>query len=170
MVSIVCSLRQHTDEVSCCAFSPCLLATGSGDKSLRLYNTEDFSELPCSPLSGHDYGVRSCCFSSCGSFLLSCSADGSTIAWSCETGEAAAVLRHPDRSPLRVCALAPDTSLLLAGASDGTVALWDFPSKKLRRYSVTPDSSEETHRCHSIAGAPCRVRPIRVPCLILSAQ
>ncbi|XP_067459566.1 WD repeat, SAM and U-box domain-containing protein 1-like isoform X1 [Thunnus thynnus] len=141
MVSLICSLRHHTDEVSCCAFSPSLLATGSGDKTLRIYNTADFSELPFSPLSGHDYGVHCCCFSSCGSHLLSCSTDGSTIVWSSETGEVSAVLQHPGRSPLRVCALAPDSSLLLAGASDGTVALWDLPSKTLRRCSAVSEAS-----------------------------
>ncbi|KAM7407527.1 hypothetical protein PAMA_003310 [Pampus argenteus] len=141
MVSIVCSLRHHTDEVSCCAFSPSLLATGSGDKSLRVYNTADFSELPFSPLSAHGYGVHCCCFSSCGSYLLSCSTDGSTIVWSSETGEVSAVLQHPGRSPLRVCALAHDSSLLLAGACDGTVALWDFPSKTLRRCSAVSEAS-----------------------------
>ncbi|KAM9850689.1 WD repeat, SAM and U-box domain-containing protein 1-like [Aulostomus maculatus] len=141
MVSIVCSLRHHSDEVSCCAFSPALLATGSGDKSLRLYDTADFSELPCSPLSGHGYAVHCCCFSSCGSHLISCSTDGSTIVWSCETGEASVVLQHPDRSPLRVCALASDSSVLLAGATDGTVVLWDFPSKTMRRCSSVSEAS-----------------------------
>ncbi|KAM7380596.1 hypothetical protein PAMP_003879 [Pampus punctatissimus] len=141
MVSIICSLRHHTDEVSCCAFSPSLLATGSGDKSLRVYNTADFSELPFSPLSAHGYGVHCCCFSSCGSYLLSCSTDGSTIVWSSVTGEMSAVLQHPGRSPLRVCALAHDSSLLLAGACDGTVALWDFPSKTLRRCSAVSEAS-----------------------------
>lgn len=135
MVSLVCSLRHHTDELSCCAFSPSLLATCSADKTLRVYDTADFSELPYSPLSGHAYGVHCCRFSSCGGFLVSCSTDGSVIVWSSETGEAAAVLQHPGRSPLRVCALAPDSSLLLAGACDGTVSLWDFRSRTLRRYS-----------------------------------
>lgn len=133
MVSLIGTLRHHADEVSCCAFSASLLATCSGDKTLRVYNTADFSELPFSPLSGHCYGVHCCCFSSCGRYLLSCSTDGSAIVWSSDTGEAAAVLQHPSRSPLRACALAPDACLLLAGASDGTVALWDFPSKTLRR-------------------------------------
>uniref|UniRef100_A0A3B4F1W1 WD repeat, SAM and U-box domain-containing protein 1 n=1 Tax=Pundamilia nyererei TaxID=303518 RepID=A0A3B4F1W1_9CICH len=135
MVSLICTLRHHTDEVTCCAFSPSLLATSSGDKTLRVYTTADFSELPFSPLRGHGYGVHCCCFSSCGSFLLSCSTDGSVIVWSAETGEVKATLEHPGRSPLRVCALAPDSSLLLAGACDGTAALWDFRSKTLRRYN-----------------------------------
>uniref|UniRef100_A0A4W6CDV4 Uncharacterized protein n=1 Tax=Lates calcarifer TaxID=8187 RepID=A0A4W6CDV4_LATCA len=79
MVSIICTLRHHTDELSCCAFSPSLLATCSVDKTLRVYNTADFSELPYSPLSGHGYGVHCCRFSNCGSHLLSCSTDGSTL-------------------------------------------------------------------------------------------
>ncbi|XP_035531878.1 WD repeat, SAM and U-box domain-containing protein 1-like [Morone saxatilis] len=141
MVSVIVTLRQHTDEVSCCAFSPSLLASSSGDKTLRLYNTTDFSELPFSPLSGHGYGVHCCCFSSCGSYLLSCSTDGSAIAWSSETGEVLAVLQHPGRAPLRACALAPDSSLLLAGACDGTVALWDFPSRTLRRCGAVSEDS-----------------------------
>ncbi|XP_070831718.1 WD repeat, SAM and U-box domain-containing protein 1-like [Chaetodon trifascialis] len=141
MVSVIVTLRQHADEVSCCAFSPSLLATSSGDKTLRVYSTADFSELPFSPLSGHGYGVHCCCFSSCGRYLFSCSTDGSVIAWSSKTGEVAATLRHPSRSPLRVCALAPDSCLLLAGACDGTVALWDFPSKTLRRCSAVSEAS-----------------------------
>ncbi|XP_065818590.1 WD repeat, SAM and U-box domain-containing protein 1-like isoform X1 [Labrus bergylta] len=141
MVSLMCTLRQHTDEVSCCAFSPSLLATSSGDKTLRVYNTADFSELPFSPLSGHGYGVHCCCFSSCGSHLFSCSTDGSVIVWSSETGEVSAALHHPGRSPLRVCAVAPDSSHLLAGACDGTVALWDFSSKTLRRCSAASEAS-----------------------------
>lgn len=134
-MSLIVTLRHHADEVSCCAFSPSLLATSSGDKTIRVYSTVDFSELPFSPLSGHGYGVHCCRFSSCGTFLLSCSTDGFVMVWRSDTGEVCATLEHPGRSPLRVCALAPDSSLLLAGACDGTVAVWDFSCKTLRRYS-----------------------------------
>lgn len=146
-------LQHHADEVSCCAFSASLLATGSGDKTLRLYKTAELSELPCSPLSGHGYGVRSCCFSPCGDYLLSCSADGSVLVWSCRTGEVDSELRHPDRSPLRVCALSPDASFLMAGASDGTLALWDFPSKALIRWSQPfcyPPPAPHTQACPNV--------------------
>ena len=133
MVSLIRTLRHHTDELSCCAFSPSLLATCSVDKTLRVYDAADFSELPFSPLSGHGYGVHCCRFSSCGRFLASCSTDGTVVVWGSDAGDAEAVLLHPARSPLRVCALAPDASQVLAGACDGTVALWDFPCKTLRR-------------------------------------
>uniref|UniRef100_A0A3Q2R1U3 WD repeat, SAM and U-box domain-containing protein 1 n=1 Tax=Fundulus heteroclitus TaxID=8078 RepID=A0A3Q2R1U3_FUNHE len=141
MASLIQTLRRHTDEVSCCAFSQSLLATGSVDKTLRVYSTADFTELPFSPLSGHGYGVHRCCFSPCGGHLFSCSTDGSIRVWSSETGELLSMLEHPARSPLRVCALAPDSCLLVAGASDGTVALWDLPSKTLRRCAAVSEAS-----------------------------
>ncbi|XP_072300450.1 WD repeat, SAM and U-box domain-containing protein 1-like [Eucyclogobius newberryi] len=142
MVSVMRTLEQHMDEVSGCAFSASLLATCSGDKTLRVYSASaDFSERPFSPLSGHGYGVHCCCFTSCGSHLLSCSTDGAVAVWSARTGELHATLEHPARSPLRVCAVAPDSSLVLGGACDGTAALWDVDSKTLRRTLAVSEAS-----------------------------
>uniref|UniRef100_A0A3B3ZT60 WD repeat, SAM and U-box domain-containing protein 1 n=1 Tax=Periophthalmus magnuspinnatus TaxID=409849 RepID=A0A3B3ZT60_9GOBI len=133
MVSVVCTLDHHANEVSGCAFSASLLASCSGDKTLRVYSAVDFSERPYSPLCGHEYGVHCCCFTSCGSYLLSCSTDGAIAVWSTDTGARVSALEHPSRSPLRACAVAPDSSLVLGGACDGTAALWDFSSGTLRR-------------------------------------
>ncbi|KAM6985022.1 WD repeat, SAM and U-box domain-containing protein 1 [Aplochiton taeniatus] len=141
MVSLLCTLQHHRDDVNWCAFSPALLATCSGDKTVRLYDTRDFSERPFSPLSGHGYGVHCCCFSSCGSYLVTCSTDASIIIWSTEAGKPLTKLEHPGRCPVRVCALGADSSLLLSGACDGTVALWDFHSKRLRRCRAVSEAS-----------------------------
>ncbi|XP_049450672.1 WD repeat, SAM and U-box domain-containing protein 1 isoform X4 [Epinephelus fuscoguttatus] len=141
MTSLICTLQAHRDDVNWCAFSGMLLATCSGDKTLRIYSTRDFSELPFSPLSGHGYGVHCCCFSTCGQFLASCSTDATTMVWSMVTGEIEAVLQHPGRSPVRICALSPDSAHLVSGASDGTLALWDFPSKKLLRTGGVNDTT-----------------------------
>lgn len=141
MVSLVCTLQHHRDDVNWCTFSASLLATCSGDKTIRVYNTQDFSELPFSPLSGHGYGVHCCCFSACGQFLASCSTDATTVIWDMATGDIEGVLEHPGRSPVRVCAFSPDSSHLVSGASDGTLALWDFPTKTLRSSGVVPDTT-----------------------------
>uniref|UniRef100_A0A3P9Q9J7 WD repeat, SAM and U-box domain-containing protein 1 n=1 Tax=Poecilia reticulata TaxID=8081 RepID=A0A3P9Q9J7_POERE len=131
MASVVCTLRDHQDDINWCAFSAKLLATCSGDKTLRIYNAEDFSELPFSPLKGHGYSVHCCCFSPCGQLLVSCSTDATAVVWSTVTGDIEAVLEHPGRSPVRICALSPNAAHLVSGASDGTLALWDFHSKRL---------------------------------------
>uniref|UniRef100_A0A3B4X6I5 WD repeat, SAM and U-box domain-containing protein 1 n=1 Tax=Seriola lalandi dorsalis TaxID=1841481 RepID=A0A3B4X6I5_SERLL len=141
MTSLLCTLHDHLDDVNWCAFSAKLLATCSGDKTLRIYNTSDFSELSFSPLSGHGYSVHCCCFSPCGQFLVSCSTDATTVVWSMVTGEIEAVMEHPGRSPVRICALSPDSIHMVSGASDGTLALWDFPSKQLRRTGAVNDTT-----------------------------
>ncbi|KAF7667905.1 hypothetical protein LDENG_00041490 [Lucifuga dentata] len=141
MVSLICTLHDHQDDVNWCAFSGTLLASCSGDKTIRIYNTHDFSELPFSPLSGHGYGVHCCCFSACGQFLASCSTDATTVIWSMVRGEIEAVLEHPGRSPVRICAFSPDSTHLLSGASDGTLALWHFPSKQLRKTGAVNDAT-----------------------------
>ncbi|XP_049335023.1 WD repeat, SAM and U-box domain-containing protein 1 isoform X1 [Astyanax mexicanus] len=133
MVSLICSLQNHLDDVNWCAFSSTLLATCSADKTIRVYSTRDFTELSFSPLSGHGYGVHCCCFSPCGQYLASCSTDATTVVWKMDTGEIEAVFEHPGRSPVRVCAFSPDSSWLVSGASDGSLALWDFPSRALLR-------------------------------------
>ncbi|TTI92361.1 WD repeat, SAM and U-box domain-containing protein 1 [Bagarius yarrelli] len=139
MVSLICTVHDHRDDVNCCAFSSSLLATCSADKTVRVYSTRDFSELPFSPLSGHGYGVHCCCFSACGQYLASCSTDATTVVWTMASGEIEAVLEHPGRSPVRVCTFSPDSSFLISGASDGTVALWDFPSRLLT--GAVPDTT-----------------------------
>ncbi|XP_066521073.1 WD repeat, SAM and U-box domain-containing protein 1 [Hoplias malabaricus] len=141
MVSLICTLQNHSDDVNWCAFSSSLLATCSGDKTIRVYSTRDFTELPFSPLAGHGYGVHCCSFSPCGQYLASCSTDATTVVWSMVSGEIEAVLEHPGRSPVRVCAFSPDSSWLVSGASDGSLALWDFPSRTLRRNGGVPDTT-----------------------------
>lgn len=141
MVSLICTLQSHRDDVNCVAFSGDLLATCSADKSICVYSSRDFSELPFSPLSGHGYGVHCCCFSACGQYLASCSTDATTMVWSMDTGEIEAVLEHPGRSPVRVCAFSPDSSHLASGGSDGSIALWDFTSRTLRRTGAVTDTS-----------------------------
>ncbi|KAI1898268.1 hypothetical protein AGOR_G00070580 [Albula goreensis] len=140
MVSLICTLRDHRDDINWCAFSPKLLATCSSDKTVRIYCTQDFSELPFSPLTGHGYGVHCCCFSPCGQYLASCSTDATTVVWSMDTGDIVTVFEHPGRSPVRVCVFSPDSSLI-SGASDGTLALWDFQSKTLRRTAASNEAS-----------------------------
>ncbi|KAL2088051.1 hypothetical protein ACEWY4_016879 [Coilia grayii] len=141
MVSLICTLHDHRDDVNWCVFSASLLATCSADKTIRVYSTRDFSELPFSPLSGHGYVVHCCSFSPCGQYLASCSTDATTVIWLMDSGEIEAVLEHPGRSPVRVCAFSPDSVHLVSGASDGTLALWDFTTRSLLRTGGVTDTT-----------------------------
>ncbi|XP_067301234.1 WD repeat, SAM and U-box domain-containing protein 1-like isoform X2 [Pseudorasbora parva] len=141
MASLLCTLQDHRDDVNCCALSDRFLASCSGDKTVRVYSCEDFSELHFSPLRAHAYGVHCCCFSGCGRFLASCSTDARTIIWSTSTGTVVAALEHPARAPVRVCAFSPDSRCLLSGASDGTVAIWDVTLKTLQRCAKVSEGS-----------------------------
>ncbi|KAI4889669.1 hypothetical protein NFI96_011027 [Prochilodus magdalenae] len=141
MAVLLHSLQHHYGDVNCCSFSTELLATCSGDKTVRVYSATDFSQLPFSPLTGHGYGVHCCSLSTCGTFLASCSTDGLTVVWSTATGAVIARLEHPGRSPVRVCCFSPDSSFLLSGASDGTVALWGVREKRLKRSSVVGEGT-----------------------------
>ncbi|XP_075841235.1 WD repeat, SAM and U-box domain-containing protein 1 isoform X4 [Microtus pennsylvanicus] len=141
MVKLICTLADHGDDVSCCAFSPSLLATCSLDKTIRLYSLSDFAELPHSPLKFHTYAVHCCCFSPSGHVLASCSTDGTTVLWGAHSGQSLAVMEQPGGSPVRVCCFSPDSAYLASGAADGSVVLWNAQSYKLYRCGSVKDGS-----------------------------
>ncbi|XP_061861102.1 WD repeat, SAM and U-box domain-containing protein 1 isoform X2 [Colius striatus] len=141
MVTLIHTLSDHSDDVSCCAFSSQRLATCSLDKTVRVYSLNDFTELPYSPLKGHTYAVHCCCFSPSGHVLASCSTDGTAVVWGSGDGRALAVLPQPSRSPVRVCRFSPDSSRLLAGAADGSLVLWNLQSFTLHRSGNVKDGS-----------------------------
>ncbi|NXJ77997.1 WSDU1 protein, partial [Trogon melanurus] len=141
MVTLIRTLADHSDDVSCCAFSSSCLATCSLDKTIRVYSLNDFTEFPYSPLRGHTYAVHCCCFSPSGHALASCSTDGTTVVWDAHDGRALAVLEQPRSSPVRVCRFSPESTYLVSGAADGSVVLWNVQSLKLYRSGNVKDGS-----------------------------
>lgn len=125
------TVQSHNTDVNGLCFSTSALATCSGDKTVRLWSTEDFTELPISPLCGHTYVVYKCQFSPFGTTLASCSMDGSIILWNVKTGEQTAVLRHPSNTSIRVCKFSPNSSMLVSGSDDNSICLWEISSGKL---------------------------------------
>ncbi|XP_064612039.1 WD repeat, SAM and U-box domain-containing protein 1-like [Liolophura sinensis] len=127
------TVQSHNTDVNGLCFSTSALATCSGDKTVRLWSTEDFAELPISPLCGHTYVVYKCQFSPFGTTLASCSMDGSIILWNVKTGEQSAVLRHPSNTSIRVCKFSPNSSMLVSGSDDNSLCLWEVSSGKLTK-------------------------------------
>ena len=129
----VCTLASHTSDVNGVAFHRSALATCGGDKVLRVWNLDDFTELSYSPLSGHRYSINGCTFSPVNNWLVSYSTDGKAILWDVKTGDQVAVLTHPSQASIRVCRFAPTGDVLATGSDDETLCLWDLTTKKIIR-------------------------------------
>ena len=135
VASLVHKITSHTSDVNGVCFSKDRkLATCSADKTVRLWETSEFSELPCSPLCGHTYYIHCCTFSPFGTLLATCSTDGKVIVWDAKTGTKVGTMQHESKCPIRVCRFSPDSALLVSGSDDNNLCLWDVPTKKFIRY------------------------------------
>ncbi|KAL8612934.1 hypothetical protein ACOMHN_001017 [Nucella lapillus] len=133
VASLVHTITAHTGDITGVAFAHGKLATTSTDKTIRLWNAEDFSELPCSPFLAHAYNVHGCSFSALGSMLATCSTDGRVIVWDVKTGSIKAEFQHASKSSIRVCKFSPSASYIVSGSDDDTICMWEVSTQKLVR-------------------------------------
>ena len=119
-------LHDHRDSVQSVAWSPDgkVLASGSKDKTIRLWNPKTSQQLGAS-LLGHTDVVRSVAWSPDGKTLASGSDDNSIILWDVKTG-------YPLKPPLTghtdsvySVAWSPDGKVLASGSDDNVIILWD---------------------------------------------
>ncbi|XP_046846057.1 WD repeat, SAM and U-box domain-containing protein 1-like [Xenia sp. Carnegie-2017] len=134
MAELTLTLSRHSKDVNCCVFSPnsSILVSGSSDKTVRLWDIPEGTELNDSPLQGHSYHVCSCAFSPFGTLLATASTDCSVWLWDTRTYEKITALEG-HRGAVRSCVFSPDSLLLMSGSADETVCLWSTKTKKLVR-------------------------------------
>ena len=116
-------LEAHRDTVSSIAISPDgkLLASASGDSTIKLWNLNDGSLVR--ELKGHTRRVNSVAFSPEGSLVASGSLDNTVRLWRVSDGSLVRELKgHTDW--VRSVAFSPDGSLVASGSNDNTVRLW----------------------------------------------
>ncbi len=137
-------LAGHQDAVYDVAFSPdgCLLASGSYDRTVKLWNIADRSLI--ATLSGHTDQVFRVEFSPDGKSLASCGGDGKVIVWDVKTHQALTVLT--DRGdPMIDVAYSTDGNLVATAGPHiqlwkSTKQVWSTPHSPLYfSIAVSPD-------------------------------
>ncbi|XP_076226108.1 WD repeat, SAM and U-box domain-containing protein 1 isoform X2 [Nomia melanderi] len=135
-----------------------LIASGSGDKLVRVWSIEieeeensadaavNFQEKSYSPLDGHKYSINHVEFSPCGSMLASCSLDGTAIIWNTENGCQAKSSFVNSGCSIRVCRWSPDGSKFATAGDDERATLWDVNNMgELRGHSDAVNAIAFTH-------------------------
>jgi WD40 repeat protein len=125
-------LTRHTDTVSAVAFSPDghTLATGSYDRTVRLWNVADPTHLASlgPPLSGHTDSVSAVAFSPDGHTLATGSGNQTVQLWNVTNLAQPTPLTPPlagHTNSVTAVAFSPDGHTLVSGSADQTVRIWD---------------------------------------------
>ncbi len=118
-------LEGHSSSVFFVSFSPDgkTLATGSDDKTIKLWNLESGKEVYT--LEGHDHSVYSVSFSPDGKTLATGSEDKTIKLWNLEKFEEIHTLKGHLES-VKSVSFSPDGKTLATGSEDSTVKLWSL--------------------------------------------
>ncbi|KAL6831934.1 hypothetical protein V8C40DRAFT_285364 [Trichoderma camerunense] len=128
------TLRGHSDSVRSVAFSDDsqLLASGSTDKTIKLWNLMTGKNNCQQTLQGHSQSVLSVTFSHDSKLIASGSSDTTIKLWNTTTGQCRQTLQGHSSSILSV-AFSHDSKLLASGSSDTTIKLWNTTTGQCQR-------------------------------------
>lgn len=114
--------KGHNNGVMCLQFDDSILATGSYDATIKIWDIESGKELRT--LRGHQSGIRALQFDD--KKLISGSIDRSLKVWNWRTGEC--ISTYTGHTGAVIC-LHFDSSILASGSQDTTIKVWNFEDK-----------------------------------------
>ncbi|MBD2043547.1 serine/threonine protein kinase [Microcoleus sp. FACHB-672] len=120
----------HSNAIGALAMTPDgkLLASGSTDKTIRLWNLEKNFRIRTIP--AHAGSVNALAISPDGKTLISASDDKTIRLWRLPTGKR--ILTIPAHAgPVNALAISPSGEILASGSDDNTIKLWDLSTGKL---------------------------------------
>ena len=110
------------------------LASGSQDKTVRLWDTDTNEELAI--LQKHTGWITALAFSSDGKRLASGSTDKTVNLWDTDTGELIRTLTG-HLNGIVALSFSPDGSTLASGSTDGTIKFWNTETGELLPIRIT---------------------------------
>ncbi|KAI9799958.1 MAG: hypothetical protein M1825_004329 [Sarcosagium campestre] len=116
------TFKGHTNGVMCLQFDDTILATGSYDATIKIWDVETGEELRT--LRGHESGIRALQFDD--TKLISGSIDRSVKVWNWRTGDCISTYTGHSGG---VIGLHFDASILASGSVDQTIKIWNFEDK-----------------------------------------
>ncbi|KAH6654004.1 sulfur controller 2 [Truncatella angustata] len=122
-----CSIKvfrnQHTNGITCLQFSEDMLATGSYDSTIKLWNIEKTEVIRT--LVGHTMGIRAIQFDD--RVLVSGALDGTVKIWNWRTGQCLNTLTHSGG----VITVHMDGPYLASGSMDRSIKVFNFKTQQI---------------------------------------
>lgn len=117
------TFKGHDNGVTCLQFDDEILATGSYDAKIKIWNIETGEEIRT--LTGHTMGIRTLKF--VGNKLFSGSLDHTVKVWNWQTGDCISTLRGHSEGVITVDF---DGKYLASGSIDKSIKIFNFDSKE----------------------------------------